>query len=346
MAAALLAVEHFNNRDASIFKELDGMKDCPVKLEPHFFDSHAVGHYAAQSFAAQDSIPCAIAGPFSDQPALELSTLATAYQFPLVAYRAFNDRVSSNAINPYTSQVFPDLEAYSESLLSYLGSANRSNYISMLYPATDGGTQRREALAFLLDQNKTRWFAEPYQIGHDYAFNVLYETMKNALGKIKEKGYRTIVVSLDDPVVRQVRPLSQAAEELGMLDGDYFWIWFGTIDLFENIPGNYLTNKMLRGSVWVAGGENYFLDPENDPFYNTWLQQPAEFVDRVNQANPIPEGEPGYVFAETDYFSKVFPDWYVASSSRESQVAVLLFPFPLSTHSCCFFSVPSKGAVD
>ena len=311
MAAALLAVEHFNHRDASVFQELKGMKDCPVQLEPRFFDSRAVGHYAAQSFAKQGVIPCAIAGPFSDQPALELGALATAHQFPLVAYRAFNDRVSSQEVNPYSSQVFPDLEASSEALLSYLLFANRTNYISFVYPATDGGTQRREAFTYMLDQNEMRWVAEPYQVDADYDFDSLYETMKAVLQKIKDRGYRTIVVSVDDPVYRQVGPLAVAAEELGMTNGDYFWIWLGTIDIFENRPDHGM-DKLLQGSVWVAAGENYFIDPANDPFYKTWLQQSTTgLVDRLNQANPIAIGEPGYVFAKPDFFSQVFPDWYV-----------------------------------
>lgn len=312
MAAAMIAVEHFNNRDSTIFTQLANFTySCPIKLRPRFLDSQVVGHHAAETFTQQEMIPCAIAGPFSDQPALELSTLATAYQFPLVAYRAYNNRISEQAVNPFSSQVFPDLEASSEALLSFLFYTNRTNYINFIYPANDAGSQRREALTRLLDENEMQWFAEPYEVPLDYNGKQLYLTMRSLLEKVKEKGYRTIVVSLDDPVYEQIVPLSIAAEELGMLGNDYFWIWLGSIDVFED-PSNLSVDsldRLLQGSAWIAAGEEYFALPFQDPFYNTWVQQDEAFVERLEQVNPIEAGEPGYVPASADYFQNIFPDW-------------------------------------
>jgi len=306
MASALIAVEHFNMRNPTIFKELENMTNCPIKLDARVLDSRVVGHGAAQSFTEQGVIPCAIAGPFSDQPALELSTLATAHQFPLVAYRVFNDRLSSKKINPFSSQVFPDLHATTDALVSFLLFANRTNYISFLYPATDVGTQRREALTHKMDSNGMRWYAEPYQGDHED----LLEEMKQVLQKAKDKGYRTIVVSMDDPVIRHLVSLARAADELGMSDGDYFWIWMGTIEVFRDYPSEISVKKILEGSVWVISGEDYYLDPSDNPFLKTWSQQSnTNFADRVNSANPIPEGEPGYAVATPELFSSVIPDW-------------------------------------
>ena len=323
MAAALMAVDFFNNRDPFVFQELEHYKDCPITLEAQFFDDRVIGHSAAQSFAQQGVIPCAIAGPFSDQPALELSTFAMAHQFPLVASRAFNNRISSQEVSPFSNQVFPDLETSSEALLSYLMHFNRTNFISFVYPATEVGSQRREAFTYLMDQNKMQWFAQPYQNPPPASYNnnsngsqqqqqQIYNTMKSMLQRVKDRGYRTIVLSMDDPFFPQFMPLSMAAEELHMTTNDYIFIWIGSFDVFQEEPPPFQASAvhLLRRSVWLVSGENYFVDPLNDPFLLRWRQQPPSFVDRLNNiANPIPDGEPGYVFAGPDYFSKVSPDW-------------------------------------
>ena len=64
--------------------------------------------------------PCAMVGPFSDLPALELSAVANAAQFPHVALRSFNMRVGSETFSPYTSQIFPDLMASTNALVTFL----------------------------------------------------------------------------------------------------------------------------------------------------------------------------------------------------------------------------------
>jgi len=102
LAAALLAMDHFNDRNATIVAELADFKDCNVRFDlssktnigassTKAFDTGTVGHMASRQMLAEGQTPpCAIAGPFNDVPALELSTLAQAAGLPQVAHRAHN----------------------------------------------------------------------------------------------------------------------------------------------------------------------------------------------------------------------------------------------------------------
>lgn len=113
MAAALLAMEHFNTRNASVVQELTDFEECSIRFDMNqskVFDTGSVTHQASQSLWEQDIIPCAMAGPFNDVPAIELSVMATAGKIPMVAHRAHNLRITSDHLGPFSSQVF--LEQY------------------------------------------------------------------------------------------------------------------------------------------------------------------------------------------------------------------------------------------
>ena len=63
MAAALLAMEHFNERNTTVVPELADFLDCPIQFDMNnslFFDSDAQSHAAVQELARQSQTPCAI----------------------------------------------------------------------------------------------------------------------------------------------------------------------------------------------------------------------------------------------------------------------------------------------
>jgi hypothetical protein len=91
-------MEHFNARNSSVVPELDDEKfaDCTFKFNinsSRFFDTGFIGQSAAiqmQRSLLDDGPPCAVAGPFNDVPAKELSVLASATQIPIVVHRSSN----------------------------------------------------------------------------------------------------------------------------------------------------------------------------------------------------------------------------------------------------------------
>jgi hypothetical protein len=129
------------------------------------------------------------------------------------------------------------------------------------------------------------------------------ETAFAAVKKIKESGFRTIVVAMEFALA-ELQPLADAAEELGMNNGDYFWVWFDNFELSEELLKNSNVTKLINGSAWLLPLSPALLDPEgkSDPFARAWRTQGKEAVNRLNAFNPIKPGETGFFFANDDWF--------------------------------------------
>lgn len=312
MAAALMAVEHFNTRNNTVVPELADLDGCNVRLKlgnTSFFDTGSLTQLASQRLFSREEVPCAIAGPFSDLPAGELSVMAQAAKFPMVAHRAYNYRTTSNFFSSYTSQVYPHVLSSTRNLVSFLQHKGRTNYIALLYALSDVNFQRRETLSFELDNSNIKWtsstYIPPLSSG---SFTTETRSAITALKHLKKSGYRTIVVAMDS-AWGELQAIADAAEALGMNEGDYFWVWY---DVFEPaIPffGNNNISKIVSGSVWMLPLENALLDPDADPFATSWNSQGKEEIDRLNTVNPISPNKPGYKFAEDGFFQSVRPEY-------------------------------------
>jgi hypothetical protein len=304
MAAALLAMQEFNSKSSSIVPEMALYHDCPVTFDDEksrFFDSGSTGHQAAQTLF-QAPNPCAIAGAFNDQPALELQTMATAAKLPQVVAQAYNIRVADYLEGPYTSSVFPSLIASVDVLTSYLDYTNRTDYISFVYDLTETNIQRRERIALEFDQKKINWNSFPYSQG--------LETREviDALRRIKESGYRTVVVSMNTPL-GEMQAIADAAEELGMNNrggsSDYFWIWYGAIAPEFLDTQNDNIRQVMTGSVYFFAGN---AGTESN-FWETWKAQNSSFVDLLNSVSPIQDpSQPGFYVGNETYFQDFDPD--------------------------------------
>ena len=304
MSAALLAIDHFNARNTSVVPELANFTSCNVRFDTNrsrFFDTGSITHLASKELWRQSIEPCAIAGPFNDIPAVDLSVLALSAEIPLVAHRAYNLRVASNTLSPFSSQVFPGTIASANNLMDFLFYKERTNNIAVLYSLTETGIQRREALAVeLKNATQMEWTSSGYD-----AFNVTTgKSILEAMEDIKQSGYRTIVVAMEFPW-DETKPLADAAEELGMNNGDHFYTWFGFFQPSSAFTDNTNITKLLSGSAWLLPLSEAFLYPETDPFARAWHGQGKENVDRLNAANPISPGEVGYVLAEDNFFRSV-----------------------------------------
>ena len=316
-----------------------------------FFDTGTVTHQASESLWEQEFRPCAIAGPFNDLAAIDLSVLALSAKFPLVAHRAHNLRITSDYLSPFSSQVFPGTISSAHKLVGFLQHKKRN--IGVLYSLTESGIQRQEALAVELDDSHYQWMSAGYSLsrnhekGHGYTegeenlFRVddllegdndgegghgvlegREENQQNghdkhkgesrhvdehsvfgALSPIKESGYRTVVVSMEFPD-GETQLIADAAEELHMNHGHYFWIWNGMFEPALAHSENSNMTELLAGSVLLIPFSDAFLHPKTDPFAAAWYTQGVEAVDRLNAANPIDPWEVGYIFAKDDFSNR------------------------------------------
>jgi Receptor family ligand binding region len=325
MAAAFLAMEHFNARNASVVPQLANLSTSSCNV---WFDMDASNVYDTQSFTHKAAIslvnsggggattspfprPCAIAGPYSDLPARDLSILALSYQIPQVAHRVFDPLFTHAYYSPYSLSVFPDTRSSSAMLVDYLvQSKNRTNFIGILYSRTAISIYKKESLTESLTKFGIRWMASPY-VNPDINGPIPGLDALTAMTRILQSGYRTIIISTEnnDAILDDVQAIADAAEALQMNSGDYFYVFQDLYapQLLNNSKNNMNANisKLLAGSGTVFPLTNAMLYPKTDPFYLAWTSQGKQQVDRANAANPIAPGEPGYYFAEDDFFQTV-----------------------------------------
>ena len=311
LAGGVLGMRHFNERNYSALPELGLYPNCTVTFDVEnslvFNTDGGFSHDSSRSFYASDKEPCAMVGPFSDFPAVELSVMAQAAQIPLVTARSFSLRVVSDIYSPFTTSVFPDVAASAEQVVSYLLFQNRTNFISLLYPLSDVGYQRREALGFRLDEMGIRWMSSPY-VHNEATFNTASSrTYLSAMRNIKNSGFRTIIIALDDPLV-DLQPIADAVEELAMNQGDYFYVFYDVMEpsyVFE--VENKIMQKLLYGAAWIIPlSEDIIYD---NPFFLSWFEQGPDTVDDLNSLNPMEPGEEGYVFAPSDFYNLTYPEY-------------------------------------
>jgi hypothetical protein len=316
MVSALLAIEVFNARDASIVPELEQavFRDCKVKIDTSrslVFNTDTHGHQAAESLVQQDSLPCAVVGPFNDMPAQELSVLAAALHFPVTVNRAFNFRIVSDTFSPYTSQVFPDLGASTQQLSRFLLHKGRTDFVVALIPVTDTGAQRTKAFQLEFEVFNIRHEVVSY-ISPAFLDEGLTSvgTIRAALERVKQTGFRTIVVALEIAFV-ELPLIADAAEEQGLLSGEYFWIFSGDIETAFLFQNNANVTKVLKGAAWLTPAELHFTDSTGtqDRFLKAWKRSNATQVESANAANPMKPGEAGYFFANSSYFQTYWPDY-------------------------------------
>ena len=85
MASALIAVDHFNERNPAVVSELSSL-DCNISIgNISVLDTGTNNHLAIEDLVSLQR-PHAIVGPYNEIPALELSVFATSLKIPIVAH--------------------------------------------------------------------------------------------------------------------------------------------------------------------------------------------------------------------------------------------------------------------
>ena len=145
MVGALLAMEHFNQRNAVVIPELANFTDCSIKFDlngSRFFDSGTRTSLAAQSFLQAGETPCAIAGPWNTRPAQELESMAQGAKVPMVAHRGLNGRITRPDDSPFSHTTFPNSFSQMQFIADFLFFVNRTEHFSFFYSLSDPGSQR------------------------------------------------------------------------------------------------------------------------------------------------------------------------------------------------------------
>lgn len=313
MAAALLAIDHFNGRNPVVVPQLAGplAQECSVTLpEPVFSNTNAVVENTA-SFLVDVSKGeyCGMVGPFNNKPTLAAANFALGLEIPMISHGAYDIQVSGRKGFPLTGRTCSSIHSLTEVLLSFMRSHGRTDYLSTIAPIDEGGHQYRTAV----DQKaKQAGFTGHITFSTRSPFEDTFtpnDGIGYAIQKTKEAGYRNIFF-----VMRHVETLSifaKYAEQFGMLNGEYFWMTSGEID-FEQVSElaskDANVSKLVRGLTSFRWLDGFDYDHDNDRMLQAWRNQNETFVDRLNRLHPVQNNRaPGYFQAEADYFQTSGP---------------------------------------
>jgi len=329
LSAVLMAMEHFNERNPVIVKQLENSKyrksncnftfdmDTSTVIDSGGSYSHMGIRNSLKDFV-NNGVPCAIAGPYSELASQDVAKLSTAADIPMVIAKSFNKRLGNEYTHPMVSQVSPGFAPVVEILYQFLIKHKRNNFYNILYQSSDIGLYMHEII--------TRKFREENKIyySHDsaawaQAIHTNHTTIKSevtkAMESIKGNGYRTIIMVVE--VLIDIFFIADAAEELEMIGNDkYLYVIIGSFELsgmedvlrvISYVKPNII--KLLRGSAFITPVESFMLDPDNDSFLKVWKANDERFVKLVNSKYPIQDNpnEYGYYQGTDDYFQKFDP---------------------------------------
>ena len=233
--------------------------------------------------------------------------MAYAANIPMISI--LNDDMVRDFSRPMRTSVFPDLLESAIVLVSFLLHLERTDFIAFLYPLSDKGMQRRSALGVMLDSNNVRWMASEYvdsvattkikqkegKLGADDVLNA--RTVRTAVKRIKQSGFRTVVISLDHNYERMFEEIADAIEEFGMNDGEHFFVFLEPIGLSDyDIDSNVNIRKLITGSAFVLPLSDDNVNWIGNPLIEDWsrLGEPT-LNEKLNFLNPMEPASPAYM---------------------------------------------------
>jgi len=308
-AAALLAMNHFNNRDDTVVPEIADLNNCTVYFpDPVFADSKSDGRISSEAFwssvaSNETERPCAMLGPLEEQTNFDLQPALAAFDIPMLVYYLESD-VLASAETAGSIAATLTANGRAQAMVEYL---EGRQFLANWYPVLDQETALAQELErigaqFGLSVSLFMERSAPPGVSQD-------EYTKQNLEAMKDSGITTLFLSIREPF--EALRLAIFLDELGMLANDYLYILPPSIAVFESmselygeqLPGSPL-DKLLSGSFAFDRLDLFdaVQDENQDPFLSSWRQQDKDLVDRLNRLVPLP-----WLNADPDYFQVVRP---------------------------------------
>jgi Receptor family ligand binding region len=321
LAAALMAIDHFNDRNAAIVPELNDLQGCSIRIaydslivmDTGTMQTNAV-NTLLRTLDANKELPNAVCGGFHEIPALELSVVASTLQVPMVNHRGIDHNMLMPLKHPFVTQVNPDLYSDMQFLGDYLLHTGRKDYIAVLYASNaDSAIQRLEVF---------RGVAQALNMKNVQSFGYLspaipldsHQPIRNistTMEKLKASGYRTIVW-ISPFFEEEVFIVGEAAHLLELDQGDHFWIIGAQMEV-EQPLGKEDTNSVpvekehmeeaeevdtnsdafaalqfIRNTAFLNQADLIAAkNAENSPFMRAWMRLNETFTARLGELNPI-----------------------------------------------------------
>lgn len=314
-AAILLAIDHFNNRDASVVPELRDLDpDCTIHFpEPTFADSETSKDASVQALwnAMSPSDPhCAVLAPLQEDAVLRMMPALKALDIPLLVHAVENDWLARDEAGDGVAALFTlSAEGRARAMVEYL---SHRQFLAHWYPASD---PQEEALALAVERLSENLFDMQTFLFADQKPPVGVDPLayrREQLEQLKLSGVTTIILVIQEPY--ELPSFADQLEELGMLTIDYVYIlppYLVPFDRRNNVLVNVYgelkrgsaLDKLLAGSIVFDRLDGFdFRGESKDPFWRAWKRQTAEQVERLNALVPLP-----WLQANPDYFQTVEP---------------------------------------
>lgn len=333
LAAALLAVDHVNNRNGDVapYLALPQFERCNVSIpqflvhdsySPHdaslsdksVFIEGSFSDYDVQIMPGFESFdsptlsfsedggyrPCAIVGPSRSDDAIDLSQFLRDRNMDIlqISPHAISHVLDDHEEHPLFLRVVTNSENIAKMMMEYLLQIQR-DYIGVLYPACKFGESIWNDLQEIsLQRNITM---EGFSFDESEIYSGNSTSIKSALEQLQKIGFRTCIAIVDSNV--EVEFFMNSAHELGMIDDDYLWFLYGRETLF---PGDMSMvavsesplDQFVRGLGYVSSTMS------SEAFLSSLRAQNSTFVKRVQLASPAKYGLENFFAAHPDFFQQ------------------------------------------
>ncbi|KAL7549758.1 hypothetical protein ACHAWF_013033 [Thalassiosira exigua] len=319
MAAALMAIDHFNAKDPSVVSELASseLASCDVEIpvipgwtiaDGGDFTTTAV---AALLDAAEERPICGVVGPYRNKAMLGAAHVTGAMEAPLISYGAADSaKIGRVHLYPLTSKITADEYDRAEAVMDYIKNYRGRDYVTLLHTTdlVDGPLKVMDHAAKKYGVHLNTEAIKPPFSKTEGPFSV-----PNAMQRIKDSGYRTVIVALYTS--SYWKHIEKYADAYGLIGADagYFWMSYDTTELSKLTAktDSAARQRLLNGAGTVRVLDGFAFKGEEDNFLRSWRANNSTFVRRLNEINPIQDtGEadpPGYYRADDDYFQTHFP---------------------------------------
>jgi len=250
---------------------------------------------------------CAIIAPRDPRSNEGVSVLSEQLGIPQVAYATIDQRLDRNDDFPQFVRLISVSGDFASIMALYVQrDVWRRDYVAVIYEP-DYGEQFEDGFEDAEDDLGFETITESVSLGNN-------ESIYSSLGEVKETGYRTIVLLVDQP--KLVEEVAVVAEDLGLLGTGYVWLIAGAavppvMKSQQRYPVDSPTDKLLRGAALYSDYDPFVYNGEDDPFLKTWRNQGTSLVRRVNSVIPKDTTTNQTFFqAGDDYFQTVTPTEY------------------------------------
>ena len=256
---------------------------------------------------------CAFIGPVHPYVVDGLATFAESGRIPMIAYETTSSKFSSQREYPFFASTIPNAYDFGEIISKAFRDVWTREGVGILYDTedfSDFGVELESPLRNFIDTfDHETIFANIYQFDE--------ESYREALTKVKSKGFRTIVLLNDRP--GSIEKIAKIAESMNMVGPGYFWLLMGAAfrpSLIRTMTFNVDSpmDKLLRGAALFTNYDrSTYLNSENDPFLTAWKTQTALSIDQLNKLQPFDKNNPKpHYIANASYFQDEIPSEYAS----------------------------------